>query len=177
VRLTYTSLDYYSRFEWNDVSDPREISGRLRPQGAYVVLRANQESLLRGTPARVEIVDRRAWLDENWMTAALHPDRFRLESLMLVRVQPIQELVARARPRGSAPPSVQFAKLTRKAGLSEVSTVVPPEKTRPMPGVKLPKPIRERDSSVGDRDLRQQRIGLVDRLGQSVAGRSGGETT
>ncbi len=95
------------------VADAREIPARPGSGPIYAVLRSSEERMLRSTGRAVGLVARRPWLNENWVTAALHPERFRLEQLSLVRLDdardgfgPIEKSNAPAALRLSEPRSL-----------------------------------------------------------------------
>ena len=83
-----TSLDYYSRREWIDLQEPRELLGRIPRAGAFVVLRSRYEPLLSKLGIRGERIATRRWLEDNWLSAALRPEGIPLVELSLVRLLP-----------------------------------------------------------------------------------------
>jgi 4-amino-4-deoxy-L-arabinose transferase-like glycosyltransferase len=95
LKLDFRSLAFYTRFEWEAIGDVREISDR-RPKGkSFLVLRSRDEEKLRALPFGYRVLDRRPWLEQNWILASLHPDLYPLQSLSLVALEPSSETSGR----------------------------------------------------------------------------------
>jgi len=90
LKLDFRSLDLYTRFEWEEIGNVREISNPpLRK--SFLILRSRDEEKLRALPVAFRVLDRRLWLEQNWILASLRPDVYPLQSLSLVALEPFSE--------------------------------------------------------------------------------------
>jgi 4-amino-4-deoxy-L-arabinose transferase-like glycosyltransferase len=106
LKLDFRSLDLYTRFEWEEISDVREISN-LPLRKSFLILRSRDEEKLRGLPVAFRVLDRRPWLEQNWILASLRPDVYPLQSLSLVALEPLSETSRR-------PPAAGMDEVRRK---------------------------------------------------------------
>jgi len=90
LKLDFRSLDLYSRFEWEEIANVREISNPLLRK-SFLILRSRDEEKLRALPVAFRVLDRRLWLEQNWILASLQPDVYPLQSLSLVALEPSSE--------------------------------------------------------------------------------------
>ncbi len=88
VRLgvTYTSLDFYSGFEWHDSGSVEGVS-RLIPETGWVIADSTHEADLR-KHGSVQVIDRQLFLDENWGKILLRPGRVSTKWLSLMTFEP-----------------------------------------------------------------------------------------
>ena len=86
VRLNAYSLEFYSRFEWTPLGDPRELVGRTRHERGFIVMRSDREPQLAELPMTVQVLDRRLTFRRRWASAALKRGAGAFESLSLVRI-------------------------------------------------------------------------------------------
>ncbi len=98
VGIPCTSMEYYSRREWVDLIEPGQLAGRVPPSGGFVIVRTRLERLVEKIGFRVEVLDRRPWLEQNWAGATLSGEKEPLVSLSLLRVVPRSDGPAGARP-------------------------------------------------------------------------------
>ncbi|MEP6768502.1 MAG: glycosyltransferase family 39 protein [Acidobacteriota bacterium] len=82
VAVTYTSLDFYSRFEWHDSKTIQDVP-RAMPRAGWVIADSADETAL-GRLGRVRVVDRQPVVDENWGRILLRPDTVSPRSLSLM---------------------------------------------------------------------------------------------
>ncbi|MCA1582273.1 MAG: glycosyltransferase family 39 protein [Acidobacteria bacterium] len=81
IAVTYTSLDFYSRFEWHDSKTIQDVP-RVLSRG-WVIADSSDETAL-GRLGSVRVVDRQPVLDENWARILLRPDTVTARSLSLM---------------------------------------------------------------------------------------------
>ncbi|HEY3173417.1 MAG TPA: glycosyltransferase family 39 protein [Thermoanaerobaculia bacterium] len=88
LKLDFRSLALYTRFEWEEIGNVREISSRRPLSKSFLILRSADEEKLRALPVGYRVLDRRLWLEQNWILASLRPDTYPLQSLSLVALDP-----------------------------------------------------------------------------------------
>jgi hypothetical protein len=99
ISIQCTSMEYYSRREWVDLIEPRQLLARVPPEGGFVIVPSRWERLIERLGFRIEVLERRPWLEQNWAAASLSRGGDPFVSLSLLR---IEKAVAAAPPAGAA---------------------------------------------------------------------------
>lgn len=87
ISIQCTSMEYYSRREWVDLIEPRQLLGRVPPEGGFVIVPSRWERLIERLGFRIEVLERRPWLEQNWASASLSRGEDPFVSLSLLRVE------------------------------------------------------------------------------------------
>ena len=88
ISIRCTSMEYTSRREWVALIEPRQLLGRIPPEGAFVIVRSQWERLLERLGIRFQVLERRPWLEQNWASVSLSGAPVPFVSLSLLRIEP-----------------------------------------------------------------------------------------
>lgn len=81
-----SNVDYYAQREWVDLQEPRELLGRIPPQGGFLIARSHVERLLQRLGIQTELIEQRPWLEQNWVAAGFSGRAPEFVSLSLLRL-------------------------------------------------------------------------------------------
>ena len=105
IGMQCTSVEFFTRREWIDLSLPRELVGHVPPAGGFAIVRSAWERELEALGIRAEVIERRPWFESNWAAASLSRRKDPFVSLSFVRLLPVGEepKAATAAPAGHGP--------------------------------------------------------------------------